>query len=135
MNSTNIQLKYPSVTIVFANNEKETNLLLDNFTKKDYTFINYTESNFQSSNFDQYSRFKNYNTHRVIGQEFNNVVMLMDNTFKYNDSGKLTSFTHPNPDYLYVKLLYQGLTRVREKLVIIIIQDYKLFQNILSILQ
>ena len=41
---------------------------------------------------------------------------------------------HPNPDYLYSKLLFQGLTRVREKLAIIVIDNEDVFGKILNII-
>ena len=61
--------------------------------------------------------------------------MLMDSTFKYNSENKLIAKEHPNPNYIYLQLLFQGLTRVREKLGIIVINDLELFKRILSILQ
>ena len=45
--------------------------------------------------------------------------MLLDDNFMYID-GRLTAKTHPNPDYLFEKLLYQGLTRTRSKLLLIV---------------
>lgn len=69
------------------------------------------------------------NTHKVIGQEYDAVTMIMDNNFYYSDNileGKI----HPNPDYIFTQLLYQGLTRTREKL-LLIITDLNLLQKIL----
>ena len=133
LKSNDIKTNYPSVCIAYANNEDEASKLLRDYENHGFTFINYTQSNFKSGAFDSF--ISNYNTHRVIGQEFDNVVMLMDNTFSYDQNGRLQGRQHPNPDYLYTQLLYQGLTRVREKLALVIIRDYSLFQTILSILQ
>lgn len=104
---------YPSVSIVYANNEEE----CINFIRKyyeNYQFINFTKSQYNSGDFDIYG-YDHSNTHRVIGQEFDNVLMLMGSWFFYDEDGKLRSITHPNPNYLYSQLLYQGLTRVRAK--------------------
>ena len=61
--------------------------------------------------------------------------MLMGANFGYNEKGVLISTNaHPNPDYLYDKLLFQGITRVREKLAIIVLDNPKLFLQILQIL-
>lgn len=133
LKSKDIIENYPSVSIAYANDEKEAKILLNSFSKNGYTFINYTKSNYNVGEFDNFYSF--YNTHRVIGQEFDNVVMLLNSTFYYDENGKLQAYRHPNPDYLYRQLLYQGLTRVREKLAIIVIKDYLLFKTILSILQ
>ena len=97
--------------------------------ERGYTFITYTPS--------QYNDGLGYqdgpnNTHRVIGQEFDKVCMVLDDNFSYRDN-KLVSKRHPNPDYLFHQLLYQGLTRVRTKL-FLIIRDLTILGNVLKIL-
>lgn len=133
LKSTDILPHYPSVAISFANDISEAQMLLAYFRNKGYIFIHYTKSNYYSGSLDAYSG--DVNTHRVIGQEFDNVVMIMDDTFQYDAQGKLQAKVHPNPDYLYRQLLFQGLTRVREKLALIVVGDETLFKKILSILQ
>lgn len=126
---------YPSVSIVYANDEREAFRFISIFQKKDYIFLNYTESSYYPSTLDKFTHLSYANTHRVIGQEFNNVVMVLDSNFYYDSNQTLKSKKHPNPNYLYDKLLYQGLTRVRSKLALVVVRDYPLFQSILSILQ
>ena len=70
------------------------------------------------------------NTHTVIGQEFEKVCMIIDDNFSYKGN-KLVAKWHPNPDYLFEQLLYQGLTRVRSKLAIIITEK-ELLDKVLS---
>lgn len=134
LNHTDTMDRYPSVLLFFAKNKAEAEMFLNDLIKKGYTFINYTPSNYKGAHFDNYSYLAESNTHRVIGQEFGKVVMIMDNNFFYNEDGLLQGKIHPNPDYLYVQLLYQGLTRVREKLALIIVGDENLLSKILSIL-
>ena len=45
--------------------------------------------------------------------------MMLDYSWWY-ENGRLTGKIHPNPDYLFEQLLYQGLTRVRSKLALVI---------------
>ena len=73
-------------------------------------------------------------THHVIGQKFDNVLMLMDNSFYYDANGVLQGVEHPNPDYLYPNLFYQRITRVREKIALIVIEAPDLLEKISSIL-
>lgn len=47
---------------------------------------------------------------------------------------KLRAVRHPNPDYLYRKMLIQGVTRVREKLCLLVVNNKPIFQEILAIL-
>lgn len=124
---------YPSVSVAYANNNSEVVMLISKFRENGYTFINYTKSSYNYGSFDRFGG--DINTHYVIGQEFDKVLMLMDDTFKYNSEDRLIAREHPNPNYLYLQLLFQGLTRVRENLAIIVINDVELFKKILSIFQ
>lgn len=84
--------------------------------RQGYTYISYTCSQYKHSLDYQQSE---KNTHTVIGQEFEGVCMVLDENWHYED-GKLKGGTHPNPDYIFEQLLYQGLTRVRSKLALVI---------------
>ena len=53
--------------------------------------------------------------------------MILDYHWRYNN-GRLEGSGHPNPDYLFNQLLYQGLTRVRSKLALIICSETVLAQ-------
>lgn len=59
--------------------------------------------------------------------------MIIDNTFAYDENRKLRAFEHPNPNYLYRQLLFQGVSRVREKLAIIFVENKDAFAKALSI--
>ena len=40
---------------------------------------------------------------------------------------------HPNPDLLFYKLLYQAISRAREKLCVLVVENYKLFSDYINI--
>jgi len=127
-------LKYSSVKILYANNEKEAITFIKEYKSKNFVFINYSKSPNRISPFDIYSNYESIDTHKAIGQEFDNVLMIMDDTFYYSPEGKLLAKVYPHQEYLYEQLLYQGLTRAREKLVIIVVNNEDLLANMLSIL-
>ena len=106
--------------------------LLNYYRAQNYTFINYTPSLYYPSTLDQYPN--SLSTHSVIGQEFDNVIMILDDHFAYDNEKKLRAVRHPNPDYLYRKMLIQGVTRVREKLCLLVVNNKPIFQEILAIL-
>ncbi len=126
-------ITYSNVQLNYANTTQEAHILLEYYRNKGYIFINYSKSNYESSPYESY--FEDYDTHHVIGQEFDKVVMLMDNSFFYDEDGILHGIPHPNPDYLYPNLFYQGVTRVREKLAIVVVNAPNLFENIVSIVK
>lgn len=126
-----VPMDYSSVDINYANTTQEAQFLLAYYRSKGYKFINYTKSNYEPSPYSAYS--EDYDTHHVIGQEFDKVVMLLDSSFYYDEEGKLQGIPHPNPNYLYPNLFYQGVTRVREQLALIVVNAPELFEKITSI--
>lgn len=61
--------------------------------------------------------------------------MVMGKNFVYDCEGKLNSHPHPHNNYLYRQLLFQGLTRTRERLAIIVWDNKPVFEALLSIVQ
>lgn len=72
-----------------------------------------TPSQYNNEHHESYSEVACKNSHRVIGQEFDNVAVVIDEYFSYGASGKLvyTSQTY----YDSVKVLFQNITRTRKK--------------------
>lgn len=133
LNISNDIYDYPSVNVIYANNKSECENIIKYFISKNYCFINYTESKYCKGSFDIYSKLRDTNTHEVVGQEFDNILMIINEDFYYRDNN-LISRDHPNPNYLYTKLLFQGLTRVREKLAIIVLNNETIYEKIINIL-
>lgn len=118
------EYSFPNVTIIYEPDKKVASERAQALEEQGYTYISFTAS-FYNHELD-YQRSE-HNTHNVIGQEFEGVCMVLDYNWYYNN-GKLTGREHPNPDYLFEQLLYQGLTRVRSKLALIICSESVLEQ-------
>ncbi len=74
------------------------------------------------------------NSHQVIGQEFDKVILVLDNNFRYNENGELEGGeTHPNPNYLFTRLFYQNIYRTREKLCLVIPNNPDMFEKLLKL--
>ena len=113
------EYSFPNVTIVYEPDKAKALDRAKALEAEDYTFISFTPSLYNHSLDYQISE---HNTHNVIGQEFEGVCMILDYNWFY-DHGRLMGKQHPNPDYLFNQLLYQGLTRVRSKLALIICSE------------
>ena len=72
---------------------------------------------------------------QIIGREFDDVVMLLDSSFYYDEAGKLQGTGALEPDYLYPNLFYHGVTRVRERLALIVVGAPDLFAEIAKIVR
>ncbi|MQB14724.1 ATP-binding protein [Pseudomonas lactis] len=81
---------------------------------------------------ESYSDVYSKNSHAVIGQEFDNVAVVMDQYFSYDDSGSLTYQSRTYYDS--VKMLFQNITRTRKRLKLIIIGNKQVLNRCLSIL-
>lgn len=125
------KMDYSNVTVAYANNVTEARAIIAYFRNNDYVFINYSKSNKNYSPYSQYE--EDYDTHHVLGQEFDNVLILMDSSFYYDEEGILRGIPHPNPDYLYPNLFYQGISRVREKIALVVVDAPELFEKITSV--
>ena len=113
------EYSFPNVKIFYEPNQLIAPRLAKKLESEGYTYISYTASFYNPSLNYQKSE---HNTHNVIGQEFEGVCMILDDNWFYTN-GKLSARLHPNPDYLFEQLLYQGLTRVRSKLALIVCSE------------
>lgn len=124
-------LDYQNITILTANNLDEAKTLISYYERdKAYRFINCTPSSKNKSILDEFDMYPN--SHEVIGQEFDNVMIMMDKSFRYVN-GKLQAGEHPNPNYLYYQLIIQAISRARIKLCILVYDNYELLEQLLKI--
>lgn len=126
---SNIELSY------YAHASEAHNQLLY-LKEKGWKIINYTSSLVHTLPYDNFAVEKSDNAHTVIGQEFDNVVAVIDNHFYYNSSGKLSTkgYRH-KPHYHPTKMLFQILTRAKVKIHIVIIDNNELFTRCIEILK
>lgn len=125
------RIKYENIDILYANNINESDKIIRFYTKNGYTFITFTPSQYISNSIDHYSGF--VNSHQVIGQEFDKVMIVIDTNFRYGSQRELEAKEHPNPDYLFPRLFYQNISRTREKLCIVVLENEIIFEQLLKI--
>lgn len=133
----NSNYDYDNVDILYASDKNNADVIKNYYVEtKGYKFINFTSSNYSETPFDYYRHGCHYeSTHRIIGMEFDKVVCIIDDNFFYNDERKLAANSHPYTNYLYDRMLYQNLTRAREKLCLIIMGNKDLFLTIIGMLE
>ncbi len=99
------EYSFPNVKVIYEPNLVKAVARAKSFEMDGYTYISFTASFF---NHELDYQKSTHNTHNVIGQEFEGVCMILDNNWRYVGD-KLVGSTHPNPDYLFEQLLYQGV--------------------------
>ena len=108
------KLTKKNINIVYFNSYEEADKYIK--TKNNYSFINYTSTLYPEKGLVGFERMDyNKNTvgnpHRVIGQEFENVGVLIDKHFYY-DNNKLKAYKMNNNVYSPRDMLYQAITRI-----------------------
>jgi len=116
---------FPDVKILYADTREYARALIEKYAKKGYKYISLATSPFGGEGEDE-------GADRVIGREYDKVLMVVNEKFAYTNDGRLIANEQPVPEYLFERLLYQGLTRVREKLIVIILNNKPVFERLLS---
>lgn len=125
------ETSYDCIDILYAENTIEADRIIDFYKDREYTVISFTPSMYVYNEIDHYSSY--INSHQVIGQEFDNVIVIIDSNFRYNEDGILGGKIHPNPNYLFSQLFYQNITRARERLCIVVQDNRELFEKLIAL--
>ena len=121
--------EFEHVSVNYANNRDEAREIIRYFRNKGYLFINAHRN--ADDHFEDLE--ESFGRH-IAGREYNSVVMLMDDSFSYDDNGYLKGIPVPDPGHPYPNIFYPGITRVREHLALVILDAPELLNNVLSIL-
>lgn len=128
---SNSDLDYKNISVEYFDDVevvKEYIKYLENY--HDWKAIKYSTDKYHPDYFDSINGICVHTAHDVIGQEFEKVVFVMDKHFKYNAQGKLLGV---KSFYSSGGMLYQIVTRVVNELKVIVLNNPKLYQNLLRI--
>lgn len=128
----NKNYNYNNTTIHYEKN-------LDNANKyvyylkntKNYNHIYLTNSVRRKETLDDIVFDSNISAHKSIGQEYDNVLVVIDQHFYYNNNKlayKINTYYNP------IETLFQAMSRVRKKLFILIINNEEVFMNCMKIM-
>lgn len=106
---------YNKYKIIYVKKEFLTNKI-EEYVKKGFTFISYEDNESQSD-----YAYKIY-TKRAYPYEFQKIVMCIDEHFYLDEKLHLKSIQNEEGIY-YTRLLYQGLTRAREEIVVLVTNE------------
>lgn len=106
---------------------------LGTLNSPEWEILRFTPSQYDNEHHKKYSDFSYKTSHGIIGQEFESVVITIDNFFYYDESGKLQY--KGSTYYDAAKMLFQNITRTRKRLNIVIINNSELLDRCVSVLQ
>ncbi|KGY07044.1 DNA/RNA helicase domain-containing protein [Vibrio sinaloensis] len=128
-----IQFSYSGdIDFEYFSNVYDAKEYLSSLMHGDWEVIRFTPSQYNSEHHEKYYDYNCQTSHGIIGQEFDNVVIVLDKLFYYNDSNSLDyrGRVYYNP----VKMLFQNITRTRKKLKLIIIDNEEILGRCMKIL-
>ncbi len=117
-------MDYPNIELTYCKDCASAKSLLQELSGKNWKAPNYTPGTRSIFHYEEYYSNDTESAHSVVGQEFDNVVIVIDRTFEYNSQGELIA---NNTYYSQRQMLYQIVTRARRKLHIVIIGHYPKF--------
>lgn len=124
--------KNTNIELCYCSQKQEVILLSRHLQEKGWKIPKYTPGTISTFCYQGYGTVNEESAHEVIGQEFDKVVAIIDNNFGYDEGGKLIA---NNRYYSQRQMLYQILTRTRQKLYVIILNNEPMLKRCLEILK
>lgn len=131
-NKKNALTNNGNIRINYFTNIDDAKDFISSLKSKDWEVLRFTPSQYNSEAHEKYTDINEKTSHKIIGQEFDSVAIVLDSNFKYNSDGYL--FYAANSYYDPTKMLFQNLTRARKRLNIIIIDNKIILNRCISIL-
>lgn len=132
INNNQVLKSYSNIDFTYCKRPSSVKSLLDNLSKEGWKTPNYTPGTRSSFHYENYSSNDTDCAHSIVGQEYDKVAIVLDESFKYNDEGKLQA---SNRYYSQKQMLYQIITRTRKQLYIIILNNPLMLSRICDILK
>lgn len=128
--SSNGYMNYDCVTVDYIDTYEELKEYIELLRDEGWMVATYTVSQYNTDSNDEISSIVDKTAHGVIGQEFPKVVAIMNNSFKYDENGKLVSRKNYYSSY---GMLYQIVTRVVNDLKIVVYKNPDVYLKLLEI--
>lgn len=101
--------------------------------KSKWEILRFTPSQYINEHHETYSDRSSSTSHKVIGQEFDGVVVTIDQFFSYDIDGNLSY--QGGAYYDPPKMLFQNISRCRRKLNLVIIANSEILNRCITILR
>lgn len=130
-----IKVSNQNINIVYFDTIKEAKQYI--LAKSDYNYISYTPN---TGNYSPPCKAHSFNfsrtgtSHQVIGQEFENVIVILDEHFYY-DGNNLKAYKMAHNPYSLRKMLFQQITRAINKLEIVVVNNIDVFNKLIEIFE
>ena len=130
-----VKVDRSNIELNYFGNHRDAQEFMKSLANDNWKIINYTESTVDVLPYDKLTMLNEDNAHDVIGQEYDNVIAVIDSYFYYNGNDLSTRNYKTKPYYHPTKMLFQIMTRTRRKLSVIVIDNDEIMDRCLTILE
>ena len=121
---------YPRIQVAYANNKEEAKVFLENYMADGFVYIR----DERLDNFHVNVRTA-IEVNQALSKDFERVVMLLDESFRYTSDGYLVSDCLEGEINSKVRCLFHGLNRAKQQIALVVKNNLSIFDMILQILQ
>lgn len=130
--------EYPNVTVYYGKDREEAENIINTHEKEGYMFIWDRSLGIDHDATEDFpgEAYTRIESNSVTGKEFDKVVMTVDGSFYYDGQGFLRNRESDwEAEPLRIMNLFQGLSRAKEKIAIVVNGNLKLMEDIYRVLQ
>lgn len=120
---------YNKVNLIYANNSEDAEkIIIDKVNKHNYVSIEPTPYTTKTTNVLRRKKicYHSISTHSVVGREYDNVLVVLDQYYKRTENGLISTYPAFYP-HKHIALIFEALTRVKQNLIILIVNNPDLF--------
>ena len=121
---------YPEIQVAYANNKEEASIFLNNYMADGYVYIR--DNRLDHLHINTKTAIE---VNQALSKDFERVVMLLDESFRYTDDGYLVSDCLEGEINSKVRCLFHGLNRAKQQIALVVKNNSQVFDTILHILQ
>lgn len=132
-----LNYEFSKIDLVYFDSQVSANTFINNmYFSNDYQPIELTEYETKTTGVTKRQNYSetSKSVHATIGNEYSNVLVVLDKYFYYNNNSELRSSYNEWYPYIEHSSIFQALTRVKERLMIVVIENKQLFIEIQQIL-
>lgn len=121
-----------NISIHYFSNINKARGFSEGMENEGWQIIDYTGQNHNGAAIDRMRLYRGLNAHNVLGQEFDKVLVLIGDTFYYNDDNRISvrNATFYDPE----RMFYQSVTRARKQIMLLIVDNPMFMSKLISAL-
>lgn len=121
---------YRNIDVIYARSDEESARFRDYYVDKGYHFVDIAACVAKQTGEEPVWEEDDGLAESVFGQDYDDVVIRVDEHFYYDEEGTLRTEANEDPNVIYDQLLFHGVTRTRNRLCVILEENPEVFRRL-----